>query len=250
MKSQTESAFHRFRGKLAVVTPTRNRAYSLSLTQKYLERQTVKPDLWIVASEGNKPDIDTLVPMVNIHGEMSNKPGKNSLCRNMMRAIAIAKDNSIDGILMMEDDDWYRADYLGISSELLNKGDVTGIFPVQYLHLTNGNVSLSNAMPFSQMGFSKNVFQDVIDIANRGAALIDQELQQLHKDNRCCYRARDLYSLSIKGMYGALGVTRYHKSESAFGQKSTDIYETLKSFIGENDALAYKAVIDTGECPY
>lgn len=99
---------HHFNGKLAVVTPTRDRFYSLSLTQKYLERQSVKPDLWIIASEGEKPDIHTELPMINIHDEVSKLAGTHSFCRNMIRAVTIAEENDISGIIMMEDDDWYR----------------------------------------------------------------------------------------------------------------------------------------------
>lgn len=101
-------------------------------------------------------------------------------------------------------------------------------------------------MPFSQMGFTKDAFQGVVDIAHRGVALIDQELQKLYGSNRYRFRVEDLYTLSLKGIYGAHGVTDYHKTETLFGDKCEDIYKTLKSFVGENDALAYKPVINGG----
>lgn len=241
---------HRFNGRLAVVTCSRDRHYSLSLLQKYLERQTAKPDLWIVASEGEIPQLGAAIPLAHDHDDKPVIAGKFSHCRNLMRAIRLARDNDIDGVLIMEDDDWYRSDYIEFASELLNYGKVSSFRPCQYFHLTNGEQRLSPVYPFSQMGFQKDVFDCVLELANNATELIDGALWQRHKTVAHLVEDKTLRVLSLKGMYGTHGVTKYHHASSTVGNKvqgqCSDIFGALCGFIGADDAEAYRNIIENG----
>lgn len=40
---------------VTVITPTADQPTGIALLERYMARQTVKPDAWIVADDGNTP---------------------------------------------------------------------------------------------------------------------------------------------------------------------------------------------------
>lgn len=94
---------------ITAITTTANRPLAFALCERWMARQTVRPDEWIVASGGDGP----------VHCTQGQRqiwvprpPGALNLANNLLNGLALvtAGDESI--VIFIEDDDWYRADHI------------------------------------------------------------------------------------------------------------------------------------------
>lgn len=206
--------------KVTAITATFQRPEAMVLCEKYLRRQTRQPDQWLV--------LDGPEPM----------PAK---------ILAAIEQNRIEGdvIAFIEDDDWFRADWLEWAHGKVEKGyEIVGEGHAVYYNprwrwwsecrnvrhaalvqtvvhrdaLENvANVIRSFESPF----FDTRVWQ--LD-ANKFLAL-----PETHADRRV---------VGIKGMYGAAGYSGEHAAQHPSGTHADPSLAHLWKWIG-NDAAAY-----------
>jgi glycosyltransferase involved in cell wall biosynthesis len=260
--------------KLAVITPTRDRLFALSLLSKYIERQTHQPDLWIIVTDGKIPEMAASSSCIISSAPYAGSPLK-SFASNLLRGIEIAEENNVDAVMFMEDDDWYAPDYLEKMLKLFDTGaEIVGANYKRYFHIREGydeKPGTNLAASLARTGISNTQFELFRQVTQR------LEKEASYKIDLMFYREADEIGvpikmltepsihLGIKGMYNAKnnnskGLTKRHNSlkrdktyrlrllltffsNRRNHQKYEKIYRQLCDIIGESDASAYHDVI-------
>lgn len=91
---------------IAVITPTCDRPAGIALLERWMARQTVKPDKWIVADGGKTP---APLTMGQEHRHNPRAPGSANFAGNVLAAL---DGLEADFVLVMEDDDWYAPNHV------------------------------------------------------------------------------------------------------------------------------------------
>ena len=116
--------------KVTVITPTADRPAAWPLAERWMARQTVQPDQWIVADDGTAP-----APLT-AGQEHIRRPrtelGGASLAKNLLAAIEQVRG---DVVLIMEDDDFYRSNHIEVCIERLRNFRATGSIWLNYYNL-------------------------------------------------------------------------------------------------------------------
>lgn len=122
---------------LTVITPTGGRQSSFERLARCIESQTCRDFEWIIVDDVDPP---TSVPMV--HDKIGKvdplprwQPGQNTLARNILAGIMYA---SGDAVAIMEDDDWYRDDWIAQCIDWMEDHELAGEGNSHYYNLANG----------------------------------------------------------------------------------------------------------------
>jgi hypothetical protein len=108
-----------------LVTPTCDRPETFTLCEKWVARQTVPYHQWIVLDDGINPAPCTMGQTHLRFGEETR--GKHSLSRKLKLLMKQADIITGDALAIIEDDDWYRSDYLAVAAKRLQEGfDIIG----------------------------------------------------------------------------------------------------------------------------
>lgn len=120
---------------IAAITPTHDRPHAMTLCAKWLSAQTRKPDLWIVADDGEDPwegaTVDG-VEIIHAKGEPTIK-GHLSLIANVRRALPLTAGASV--VVMIEDDDAYKPNHIEVQLAHLEKHQAAGCRWLNYYNL-------------------------------------------------------------------------------------------------------------------
>lgn len=92
--------------KVSVVTPTCDRPHAFALCERWMARQTVTPDEWIVA-DGGKSSANCTMRQRHLHDP--SQPGAANFARNLTNGLLAA---SGDVVVFVEDDDHYAPDHV------------------------------------------------------------------------------------------------------------------------------------------
>lgn len=93
---------------VTLITPTGDRPVSFALCEHWMRRQTYRgPVQWIVTDDGSVPT--TVTAGQEYHRLPPRKGNTHTLPRNLRHALARVRH---DKLLIIEDDDWYAADYV------------------------------------------------------------------------------------------------------------------------------------------
>lgn len=115
---------------ITVITPTHDRPAAWPLIERWMKRQTVQPDQWIVADDGQKPAPLTM-GQTRVRASQV-RVGASSLIHNLLGAINQVKG---DTVLIMEDDDYYRANHIEVCMKHLANADATGCDRMMYYNV-------------------------------------------------------------------------------------------------------------------
>lgn len=107
---------------ITAVTCTGDRPEAFALCEKWMSRQTKKPDQWIVLDDGNVPTKCTMgqqyIPCQNLYGEGS--------LVNKLKMLYTDDLVKCDAISFIEDDDWYSPKWIEFCSQNLFENDLIG----------------------------------------------------------------------------------------------------------------------------
>lgn len=148
------------KGAVTVITCTGDRPEAFELCKKWMERQTRKPDQWVVVDDGKTP----IVPcdgMDYFYRMPSDKDPPHTLCRNLNIGLSLAL---YDNIIIMEDDDWYAPEYIEYMLGLLQRGDLVGIENLLFYNLISKGYNekgRAKQPPLAQTAFTRKVFPAV-----------------------------------------------------------------------------------------
>jgi hypothetical protein len=106
-----------------------------------MARQTVKWDEWIVGDGGKVP---ATLTMGQIHSHVPCEPGAKNFAGNVLRALELATG---DVVIVIEDDDWYRADHIEVCLKGLETRPCYGTRKLHYY-----NIAVSKYAVFGNIG--------------------------------------------------------------------------------------------------
>ena len=223
---------------ITLITPTGGRPEAFALCERYMARQSVRFNQWIVVDDCKKPTRCTMGQEI-IRPDTFWQEGDMTLPRNISLALEQVK---YDNILIIEDDDWYHPDYIKTLVEKLEKFDIVGEGHARYYNVANyGHMIHQNNTHASlcMTGFSSRVLEQVKTCVekNIGQKFLDIEIWKLPV-RKLVYRD-SLTCVGIKGMKGRGGIGYGHKG--SFGSPDAAPFYTLRKWIG-NDAEFYEAL--------
>lgn len=119
---------------ITLITPTRERPECFRLLETYIARQTYSgPVQWIVVTDGSLEGYKlTQGQTLIIRDPVDDPADYPSICGNYAAALPYVEG---DKILFIEDDDYYRPDYLDLAAGLLDRADLCGFAPARYYNL-------------------------------------------------------------------------------------------------------------------
>ena len=200
--------------KISIITPTGGRPIGFALCEKWMKRQTLQPDEWIVVDDYKKPTKCTMGQKV-IRRQPFWQYGQMTLQRNLLGALRIVTG---DIILIIEDDDWYSPNYIENmvkKFEALSEGKpisqsslIIGEGHTIYYHVKNLTHKCYDNMEHAslfQTGFTKDLIPKINDllIKNIDQMYFDVRLWKDIKDcNKCIFLTKSRWSVGIKGLTG------------------------------------------------
>lgn len=115
---------------ITVITPTADRPAAWPHAERWMRRQTVQPDQWIVADDGEAPSPLT---MGQQHIRRPRREtGGASLAMNILAALPHVRG---DVVLIVEDDDHYAPNHIEVCVERLREHLTTGCIWLNYYNL-------------------------------------------------------------------------------------------------------------------
>ena len=116
---------------LTVLTCTGDRPFQFSLCERWMARQTLQPDEWIVVDDGAVPTITTMGQRVIRRPPSDTIP--QSFCRNLLAGLQSVETPFV---AIVEDDDWYSPNWLRLCVDGLTIGnDLFGESHARYFNL-------------------------------------------------------------------------------------------------------------------
>ena len=162
---------------LYVITPTGDRPEGFSLCVDYMNRQTRRPDMWLIVDDGITDAVSSQLSRVTVPYRVIRLPAlrdSNTLLRNLGAALAEVPDSAC--VCVVEDDDWYPADYLATVYPLLLENDFVSIRECHYYHIPTRQYRLMHGTPTNGDGWSGPAIPAIRAWVNSGlASLFDNK---------------------------------------------------------------------------
>lgn len=230
---------------ITLITPTGMRPEAFALCEKWILRQTVKPDEWIVVDDGVIHTPITLTTKI-IRPEVKWKAKTNSQGSNLYLAFQFAQG---DYIVFIEDDDWYRENYLEslmdkiieANAHIVGEGEAIFYHVGQKKWRALGNkefcclahtVIHNSLAPFVLQGIAKN--ERYLD------KYLWNEIKKFHEIKSLVIYPEPKLSVSIKGLPGRPGIVSGHRFNSWWNRD--DNWGKLVGVIGEEDLKEYEKI--------
>lgn len=235
---------------ITIITPTGGRPEAFERCTRYVQRQTYPgPYQWIIVDDVQTPP--AALPQMDKRFSVetiSPKPlwtsttwTKSTQWRNMIAALERARG---EYVFIIEDDDWYHADYIAAMMQCFARGiDLVGMQPARYYNLRFNafrefEATIDRAS-LCQTAWTKALNTHVIDIC-REETWIDGTLWQgIHhtpwKNSK--EFILDYKVVGIKGMPGRDGFSNAHRDVSRVGWQNDPDRSRLRQWLGLDAAL-------------
>lgn len=222
--------------RISVITTTCDRQRGVELCEKYMARQTVKPDEWIVADSGAAP---ATLTMGQIHIHKTEPPGARNLGNNVLRALDAVTG---DIVIFVEDDDYYLSNHIEECVKGLRDKLVHGCPDLRYYNVKHRCfIEMKNrGSALCQTAFHASLIPEMC-----AAAISAREANRFDIDGRFWLHRREqsigpTTVIGIKGVQGTAGLGMGHRPNSSTRRQWTPDpnYNKLREWIGA-DAEAY-----------
>lgn len=226
---------------LTLLTATGARPEAWAICERLMLRQDYAgPVHWIIVDDGPEPQPVTFqregwtLQVIRPHPYW--QPGQNTQARNLMAGLAVVPAGA--RLVIIEDDDWYRGDWLYTADRALENAELVGEYRARYYNIPMRRArQLSNTQHASlcstaMRGAAIDTFRWA---CQRHAKFIDLELWRKHRSrylfgtpggNRVC---------GIKGLPGRGGIGMGHSKDFA-GTHDPD-GRILREWIGDDADL-------------
>jgi len=122
--------------KVCVVTCTGGRPELFALCRRWVERQTHKPDAWIVTTDcSDAPDIPAWATLLRVPPEPKDEMVGPVETAMWALTCALANVPPDHAVVIMEDDDWYSATHVATAVEQLCKHSIAQLGELWRFHL-------------------------------------------------------------------------------------------------------------------
>jgi len=248
-------------GKITAVTLTGDRPVCLSLLQKWVNNQTVKPDQWIVVDDGVTP----YRPSINcdyIRRTPLKTDPKFTLVPNMRVALEHIEN---ERIVFLEDDEYYAPKYIETMMQKLANHHIVGIGKSKYYHLPTFTYYQHRNCDHASLAQTamKYLYMNNLAAVLDGDSFLDIRLwahllnattvrcmdsNEIIKDGKVIGKKGMVFEeteneslyCGMKGMMGRGGIGSGHKG---IGTKDTVEYDILKKWI-PNDYQDYLSLMN------
>lgn len=227
---------------ITLITPGGGRHESFALTEKYMKRQSIWgkiPIQWIVADDNKHDPVKCTLDQEHIFGALQFKPGLNTLRYNLAAAIPLVKG---EYVFIIENDDYYRSQYLEVYLEFLKHCDLLGTCGVTYYSLKSprGFKEMGNHGHAStcQTAFRKSYLPHFERAVHSGEQYFDLHLWGVahrYKHKFILFSGMDL-CVGMKSLVGRGGIGCGHTDNDFIADPH---FVKLKQLIGPEDAQAY-----------
>jgi len=225
---------------IVLLTPTGGRPRQFELCQKWMAAQTYKGRvLWIVVDDclPRTSEIKEAFPdtwtIVHKYPFPVWRLGGNTQSRNLREGLRVIKalpQEDIEGIFIIEDDDYYRPQYLEKMRALLPGYEAVGEMCTVYYNVTtrrwkkHQNTRHSSLFQTAFVLSALKVFEESLDFKFIDIAFF--------KRLNCVYLFdNENLSIGIKGMPGRAGIGKGHQNT---GPGNDPDCTTLQNLIGED----------------
>jgi hypothetical protein len=222
--------------KISVLTPTADRPVAFALVEKYMARQTMQPDEWIVADGGEGP---TKCTMGQRHLHEARPPGAANFAENLLRGAASVTG---DIIIFFEDDDWYAPNHIEtIIGQLNGAALLAGDDQQRYYHVGQRcwRIFQNKGASLCQTAMRRSVlprFEAVVrECLAAGKFHIDYTLWMRTPDSERSLARTDTV-LGIKGLPGRAGLGIGHRPSGPLWNRDPALTQ-LRAWIGQDVGL-------------
>jgi len=195
---------------ITAITPTGDRPLAFALCQKWMSKQILKSNQWIVVDDGITP-MKSTVSMQYIRRVPRPSDPSRTLIENLRVAIPLIKGNKI---IFIEDDEYYAPEYIQTMVSKLDKYEIVGIGKSKYYHLLSGcyaQIGNLHHASLAEMGFRHSFLPEFIKFLD-GGLYLDMRIWRTINRNRTHIFFDDNRSLYVgmKGMPGRHGIGGGH----------------------------------------
>lgn len=228
---------------VTLITATGGRQEAFAQCEKYMARQTYKgPIQWIIVDDC-EPATNITLPFGDYQntwirqeyykGPKTWRQGLNTQRLNMDFAIPHVKG---DYVFVVEDDDYYREDFIEAYLKLLQLYPAVGEGNAKYYNISErmykewnnyGHASLC------QTGFRKELLVVFEDAVNAGELFMDCTLWRLLRERNLkpLLFANQDYVIGMKGLPGRFGIGAGHQPIEQGFKRDPD-FSILKAWVG------------------
>jgi hypothetical protein len=227
---------------LTLLTTTGNRPEAWKICQKLMARQTYKGQVrWLVVDDGEQEQKIEFKPQNGIwHLEIYRpepfwRPGQNTQSRNLLAGLDVVKPH--ESLVIIEDDDFYAADWLETVEQELKKAELVGESCARYYNVKKKmglemiNKAHSSLCSTAMRGEAIETFRR---ICRPGIQFIDCLLWEQHSSKHIFSGHR---VVGIKGLPGRQGIGMGH-DENFTGVRDNDA-KLLTDWVGQEAASFY-----------
>jgi len=236
--------------KITLVTPTADQPLGIQFLEKYVARQTVQPDQWIIADDGVIPAVTTMGQTHLVRPRAYE--GARSLHMNFRAMMDQITDHRDDhAIIVMEHDDWYAPNHIERCVNGLQKHALYGSSKLHYFNVEHRVwcVMQNKAPALHDTSFRASFIPEVYHA-------IDEAYRRDTKDLDRCIWLRQYRTLNcgftadvkrsmvgIKGLPGrkGLGIGHFVEQNPRLWRHDP-IMAKLSSWISHADAQGYADV--------
>lgn len=212
---------------ITVITPTCGRPAGMALAERWMARQTVKPDRWIVADGGETP---APLTMGQERRWSPSAPGPANFAGNVLRAL----EGVTGAVVVFEDDDYYAPDHIEQCFKGLEKGD----HGCEWLRYWNVQFKAWKEVRNKGSSLAQTATRDIPRLraaAEAALAAGDYTIDGRFWDGRKARGPKTV--VGIKGLPGIKGLGMGHRPGKGWHQDPAG--RKLREWIG-TDAEAYR----------
>lgn len=237
-----------------LITCTGDRPDAFALCTMWVQRWRSLIESWIVVDDGITPtpapdwaNYIRRTPKFSEHyvGGMDREP--NSLAKNLLTALDNLEAKETDAVFFIEDDDYYRADYLPTMLRELrareSSCDILGQIPASYYNIRTqqyrvfrNNDHASLCQTGFKCGFVRALFHRIAEQCNsEGATDLDLKLyKRAHKRQiAVSFLKQTSQVVGIKGMPGRKGIGIGHRLHSDW-DRDNEYFAILRQWLGDD----------------
>jgi hypothetical protein len=229
---------------IALITMTGARPEQFDICAKWMKRQTYKGRVtWVIVDDALPVSTDCVKSkfkkdwsIIKVYPDPKWQVGQNTQARNIAAGIAeVKKLKGVKYIFIIEDDDYYKANYLDRMVERMEGYDLGGETHTVYYNVVSRRYHMNENKGWSSL-FQTAFTPKVIPILERcyTEKFIDLKLFASVK-NKLLFRDGNL-GIGIKGMAGRAGIGAGHERMTMTPDYNTSV---LTAMIG-SDAEVYK----------
>jgi len=235
--------------ELTVITATGDRPLTLAMCRWWIMHQSLLPGQWIIVDDGREPvPPDVWFAADYVYRQPEAPASGQTLTKNLLLALQRVR---YPKVVVMEDDDWYHADYLRVMDAALDLYSLVGQGEAVYYHYPSAmwyrHPNLRHAS-LSQTAFTTEAAAVLTEVcAQADTPYVDMALWKHLPNKRRVLPGSPPLSIGMKGLPGRHGLGFGHAPDHKFLPDPDG--RLLRGFIGDDYAV-YEECLGPAHAPH